>query len=93
MKQGDNSFNEGLIKMVESYKKGTRSKNSSSLHSYGKRFELAVARGRNLKVQPEAVKRRKYRNGSRNKHKHPNAKKAGRSMSSYTHYPKATGGN
>ena len=63
---GDINFNEGFVKMVDSYLKNNIYMNASALHLYSKLFRRSVARGRK-KVQPGAVSRRVHKNGSRQK--------------------------
>ena len=65
-KIGDRAYNEGVIKMARKYKSNNLAINSSSLHSFSTKFDSTTKGGQHLKVQPTAVSRRKYKNGSRN---------------------------
>ena len=59
----DTNFNKSFIKFESRYKRMNVSQNSSSLSCYGKTY-LDSLRAK-IKVQPNAVSRRKFKNGSR----------------------------
>ena len=63
--RNDTNFNKSFIKFEDKYKKMNVSQNSSLLSCYGK-THLNSLRGI-IKVQPTAVSRRKFKNGSRQK--------------------------
>ena len=63
--RNDTNFNKSVIKFEDRYKKMNVSQNSYSLSCYRKTY-LDSLRGK-IKVQPTAVSRRKFKNGSRQK--------------------------